>query len=142
MTFDSEALNDSRLRKSRHALTWGNRVGFCWPSGRGTTPAAAMISTFFFLLMCCLISLGRAILTSQLPFLPLPHFTLPMSPFHHAACLLCFQARLVSGVRDRVYTPQSCGYWVDPSSSCGGILPWARLCIGTGYGGGPVVDVF
>ena len=37
--------------------------------------------------------------------------------------------------------PQFCGYRVNPAASCGGILPRARVRLGTGHGEGTVVVV-
>ena len=120
-------------------MTWRDREGFCQTSRRGTTPAVATKSPiFFFLLVQCLPSLGHGIIVSRLPCLPLPPFAFPPSPRHQAACLLCFEARIVSSVGDGSSPPQYRGYWVEPTASCGGILTRALVRLGTGHGGGPL----
>ena len=142
MMFESEALNASQSRKLRRTLTWKDRVGFCWISGRGMTPAVATQSTLFvFLLVRCLTTLGRYILVIQLPCLPLSPFAFPPSHLQHAVCPICFKSQLVSGVVTGGSLPQSHGYRVDPAASSRGILPWERVRLGTGNGGRPVVEV-
>ena len=80
--------------------------------------------------------LGRAVIVSRLPYLPLPPFAFPPSPRHHDACLLCYEDRLISLVRYEGSPPQYRGYRVNPAASCGGILPRARICLGKGQGEG------
>ena len=90
----------------------------------------------FFLLVRYLSLLGRAVIVSRLPYLPLPPFAFPPSPRHHDACLLCYEDRLISLVRYEGSPPQYRGYRVNPAASCGGILPRARICLGKGQGEG------
>ena len=96
---------------------------------------------FCSLLVHCLPLLGRAILVSQLPCLLLHPFAFPPSPRHHDACILCFEAQIVSCVGAGRSPPQFCGYWVNPAASCIRILPRARVRLGAVYVGEPAVEV-
>ena len=123
-------------------MTWRDRAGFCRTSGRGTTPAVATkpplpspsSSTVCPHLAVSLLSVDVLVFHSHL--LPYRHHLATMLP-----ASFYLKTNLSPPSRSGISPPQYCGYWVDPAASCGGILPWARVRLGTGHWGGPVVKV-
>ena len=130
------------IKQKPRAMTWRDRVGFCWNSGQGTMPSVATKSPLF-----CFFSSSavcprlaapfcQSTSLSSAPAFRFPAVALPpccLSPLIRIPNPLLHQGWRVSTTY--------CGYKVDPGGFYGGILPGTRVHLGTGHGGGTVVKV-
>ena len=117
------------------AMNWKDRTEFCQTSGKVTTPAMATKSSIFWFSPRPLPALAWPRHSFQSASLsPAPAFRLPdvTSP----PCCLPPLLRIPTRLLHQVWKVSAayCGYRVDPSASCGGIIPRSRVCISIGHG--------